>query len=331
MQQSWVIRPACTAPLIGRVVGLGQGDLLAGALLIMISSSLWWLSTAHASAMPFWAPWDFSWIDFMSSWLVIWWFIRGLARTATARRPSSVRWIGFFAGMLAIYSVLQTHFEYAAQHAFVLNRIQHVVMHHLGPLLIALSWPGATIARGMPRGFRALLRHHLILRAVNFVQQPMLAALLFVGVIFLWLIPIVHFRAMLDARLFAIMNWSMVVDGILFWCLILDPRPSPPARASFAFRAAAAIGVMFPQILGGALIAFNQPRTLFQLRSMWSPVSWNGRLRGSDSRRPGHMDSAGDDERARLYACPERIATLQVDRSGVRLPSAAIEARSWTG
>jgi putative membrane protein len=322
-------------PLIDLVIGLEWGDLLAGPLLIMISSSLWWLSTAHASAMPFWAPWDFSWIDFMSTWLVIWWFIRGLARTATPQRPSSVRRIGFLAGTLAIYSVLQTHFEYAAQHMFVLNRIQHVAMHHLGPLLIALSWPGATIARGMPRELRTLLRHHLILRALNLVQQPVLAASLFVGIIFLWLIPIVHFRAMLDSHLFAIMNWSMVVDGILFWCFVLDPRPSPPARTSFAVRAAVAIGVMFPQILGGALIAFTR-------HELYPSYDLCGRL------FPGIAASADQTLGGLVIWIPPAMMSVlafmlvlnasrrcsevqREDRSGDRLPSAAIEARSWIG
>lgn len=245
-------------PLVDSVMGIEWSDLFACSLISATAFLFWWLCTARAAAMPFWAPWDFSLTEFMTTWLAIWWFVRGLARTAASHRPSLAKQIGFLLGTLAIYSVLETHFEYAAQHLFVLNRIQHVVMHHLGPLLIALSWPGKTIARGMPRALHALVQHHLVLRGVNLMQQPILAASLFVGIIFFWLIPAVHFRAMLDSRLYAIMNWSMVVDGILFWCLVLDPRPSPPARSSFAVRVALSIGVMFPQILGGALIAFSR-------------------------------------------------------------------------
>jgi putative membrane protein len=63
---------------------------------------------------------------------------------------------------------------------------------------------------------------------------------------------------MIDPNLYSAMNWTMVADGILFWCLVLDPRPSPPARASFAVRAALAFAVMFPQILGGAIITFSK-------------------------------------------------------------------------
>jgi hypothetical protein len=34
--------------------------------------------------------------------------------------------------------------------------------------------------------------------------------------------PPVHVRAVLDLQLYALMNWSMVLDGVLFWCLVLD-------------------------------------------------------------------------------------------------------------
>ena len=53
------------------------------------------------------------------------------------------------------------------------------------------------------------------------------------------------------------MNWTMVLDGLLFWCLVLDPRPKPPARMSFGVRAALSVGVMFPQILLGAIIVMS--------------------------------------------------------------------------
>jgi putative membrane protein len=309
-------------------------DLVVATLLVVFGFVLWWLCADRASIMPFWAPWDFSWVEFASTWLAIWWFVRGIVRTAALRsRPSLTQWTSFLVGTLAIYSVLETHFEYAAQHMFVLNRIQHVVMHHLGPMLIALSWPGTTIARGMPRGLRALLQHRLVLCTVNFVQQPILAASLFVGIIFFWLIPAVHFRAMLDSRLYALMNWSMVVDGILFWCLLLDPRPSPPARISFAVRATLSIGVMFPQILGGALIAFSS-------HELYPSYDLCGRL------FPGVSASADQTLGGLVIWIPtammsvlaimlilnasRRCDTQHLGAEG-QLSSTAVEARLWTG
>jgi len=219
--------------------------------------ALCWLAQAHASFLPPWAPWEFSWIEFLSAWLVFFWYIRGLVALSATERPSLPRSMSFFAGMLIIYAVLETRFEYLAEHQFFYNRIQHVAMHHLGPLLIALGWPGAEIKRGMPRPLRHLIEHRIVIGIVRILQQPALAAILFTGSFFFWLIPSVHFRAMIDPGLFSLMNWTMVIDGILFWCLVLDPRSSPPARVSFGGRAALAALVMFPQIFGGAVIAFN--------------------------------------------------------------------------
>ena len=89
------------------------------------------------------------------------------------------------------------------------------------------------------------------------MQQPLLAAILFVGLIYVFLIPPVHFRAMIDPRLYAIMNWSMIGDGLLFWFLVLDPRPKPEAGTSYGTRMVLPFAVMFPQIALGSYIAFS--------------------------------------------------------------------------
>lgn len=237
----------------------------AAAVYTLIAAAgalLWWLSRTHVARLPVWAPWDFSWVEFLAAWLTLFWYVRGVLRLAPAERPSRWRSLALVAGLLAIYAVLETRFEYFAEHQFFFNRLQHVTMHHLGPMLIALAWPGAAILTGMPRRLRRAVRHPILIGIVNVLQQPALAAFLFVGLIFFWLVPSIHFKAMIDPRLYTIMNWSMVVDGILFWCLVLDPRPNPAARTSFGARAALTMVVMFPQIVGGAMIVFN-PHDLY--------------------------------------------------------------------
>jgi putative membrane protein len=223
---------------------------------------LWWLCLHDAAHVPLWAPWDFSFAEYLGCWLVAWWYARGVALTGAAERPGLLRHLSFFLGLGVIYAVLQTQFEYLAEHQFFYNRAQHVAMHHVGPLLIALAWPGVTLARGMPRMLRKIITDRAVLLPIRVLQQPVLATVLFSGTFFFWLIPAVHFRAMINPQLYALMNWTMVIEGILFWCLVLDPRPSPPARASFATRAVLSVVVMFPQIIGGAMIAFN-PRDLY--------------------------------------------------------------------
>ncbi|MEO8847236.1 MAG: cytochrome c oxidase assembly protein [Casimicrobiaceae bacterium] len=231
-------------------------------ILLLVGLVFWWLSTARVTILPIWAPWDFSWPEFLSLWLATWWYYRGIVSVGMHARPSVGRRIAFFAGMALLYIVLQTRFEYFAQHQFFINRIQHVVMHHLAPFLLVLAWPGATLLRGMPVPVRRIITHPLVVRIIDVLQIPVLAAFLFSGTFFFWLVPSVHFRAMIDPDIYALMNWTMVAEGIVFWALVMDPRPSPPARTSFAVRATLAVVVMFPQIVVGAIVTFD-PRDLY--------------------------------------------------------------------
>nr|WP_080643755.1 cytochrome c oxidase assembly protein [Mesorhizobium loti] len=219
-----------------------------------LGAVLFWLSKYHPSSLPAWAPWDFSAPEFLAAALVLLWFARGLSLGAA---PPIWRRVVFLIGIGSIYAVLQTHFEYWSQHMFFLNRIQHVVMHHLGPFLIALGGAGKTIGRGMPMPLKRAIETSPVSAVLRILQQPLLAALIFTGTFAFWLIPPVHFRAMLDPRLYAVMNWTMVLDGILFWSLVLDPRAKPPARVSYGTRMALSIGVMFPQIVMGAIISLS--------------------------------------------------------------------------
>ncbi|MDQ2804086.1 MAG: cytochrome c oxidase assembly protein [Pseudomonadota bacterium] len=251
--------------------GLDVVELLVPSALIVAGTILSWFCEQHPSLLPVWAPWDFSWLEFLVTALAVWWYGRGLLLTHPLARPSPWRRLVFLTGVLAIYAVLQTRFEYLTQHMFFLNRIQHLVMHHLGPFLIVIAWPGETLRRGMPDPVRRLIDRPALARIVAVLQQPVLAGTLFVGLIFFWLIPSVHFRAMIDARLYAIMNWTMVVDGLLFWCLVMDPRPCPPARLSLPGRLILVLAVQVPQIAGGAFISFVG-------RSLYSYYSLCGRI-----------------------------------------------------
>jgi putative membrane protein len=239
--------------------------------LIVAGIVMWWLCRFHLAELPALLPWDFSFSWFYATAFVLWWYGRGLARTPPGIRPSVWRKGAFLLGLAAIYAVLQTRFEYVAEHMFFMNRLQHVVMHHIGPFLIALAWPWQSILGGMPGGLRRWFVGKAMGRALRVLRQPLLAALLFVGLIALWLVPSIHFRAMIDPKLYLVMNWSMVVDGILFWSVVLDPREKAEARISFGMRAALAVGIMFPQILIGAIIAFSH-------HDLYGFYTWCGRI-----------------------------------------------------
>ena len=244
------------------------GRLVAAALLrefppgewavLAVAAAVAWVTARYPSALPFWAPWDFSWPAFLAAGFGVLWFVRGRRLASPVQRIAVWRCVSFLTGVAGLYAVLLTHFEYIAQHAFFLNRIQHLAMHHLFPFLIALSWPGETIARGMPPLLRRYICCAAIRRTLGTLQRPWLALFLFEGLLMLWLVPPIAFRSMIDPRLFGLMNASMVIDGLLFWFLVLDPRPPEVAGIGFYRRLLVGFLAIFPQIAAGTFISGAQ-------------------------------------------------------------------------
>lgn len=185
-------------------------------------------------------------------------YLRGVRGCRTATWPRQLAW---WLGLAMIYVGLHTHLDYYAQHEFFVHRLQHMGLHHMGPFLIMISRPGPVLRRALPVRFRTRVwRPFLALPPVrillDFLFHPLVAGVLFVGLIYLWLYDPIHFIAMLDARLYKVMNYSMTVDGLLFWWLVLDRRPKPPAHLAPGMRIFLAFAVIPPQILIGAYITF---------------------------------------------------------------------------
>ncbi len=186
-------------------------------------------------------------------------YAAGLRKQGLRRRRA--RAVAFVTGVVLMYAVLQTRYDLWSQHMFFVHRAQHLVLHHLGPFLVALSAPFETLLAGVPgpvrrRFLEPTLANRPLAACYRFVQRPFFSALLFVGLIYFWLIPAIHFIAMLNVPLYNAMNWSMALDGLLFWHMILDRRPPAPGRvAGYGARLAALVAVVFPQILLGAYIS----------------------------------------------------------------------------
>src|SRR4029077_8310659 len=121
--------------------------------------------------LPFWMPWEFSWPIFLATAFSLFWFARGLARIAEARRQAVWRQVSFVLGVVSTYAVLQTHVDYYAQHMFFVHRAQHFVLHHLGAFLIALGASGPVIWAGMPDFLKPLFASRPVRAAVDTIQH----------------------------------------------------------------------------------------------------------------------------------------------------------------
>lgn len=212
------------------------------------------------SAAGYLLPYDFSPLTVFCFAGVLGLYGVALLRMPAADRPGSIRITTFVLGVMLCYAVMQTRFDYYSQYMFFVHRGQHLILHHLGPLLIALSNP-LPIFRywyGFAGpGSRSLLAPLGWL--YRLLQQPAIAAFLFVGLIFFWLWPPIHFDAMLSRQLYWLMNWSMLLDGLLFWWLILDSRsPAVSNALGYGKRILLLALVAIPQMILGAWIVFSR-------------------------------------------------------------------------
>jgi putative membrane protein len=217
------------------------------------------------------APWELSPTVILVCAASALFYARGLGELAR-RGERTGFWspFSFFLGLALAYAVLQTYYDYLAQHMFWVHRLQHLVLHHVAPVLIVLASPGRAMWAGVPLSWREagakLCRERRGFkwipgcgaRLFRLIQHPLIAPLAFVGLIFFWLTPSVHFGAMLNLQRYLTMNWSMAIDGLLFWWLMLAPRHLQGSAAlGYPTRILIVCLVALPQLLLGAYIALH--------------------------------------------------------------------------
>ena len=95
-------------------------------------------------------PWEFSPTLIVCFLLSAFLFVRGCRN----KRINVSRQLLFWSGWLLLYLSMHTHVDYYAERVFFIHRAQHLVLHHLAPLLIMLSYPGQVMRAGMTRGMR---------------------------------------------------------------------------------------------------------------------------------------------------------------------------------
>lgn len=185
-------------------------------------------------------------------------YLRGCRR----HRPSVSRQIRFWLGWILMWQAFQTRWDYFAEHQFFVHIMQQLSLHDFAPLLIMWSYPLTTLRAGIPQAWRLRwlrpINRSAAMRGIKLVLfNPVFAAFLFGGMALLWLIPSFHPFVMLNAPTYRLMNWSMALDGLLFWWLVLDTRPNPPAHLSPGKRVFLPLLAMLPTMAWGAILALS--------------------------------------------------------------------------
>jgi putative membrane protein len=227
------------------------------------------------SAVALFLPWELSPTVLVAIALALTLYTVG-TRRAEPPAPYSRR-IAFYVGLFLIYCALQTSWDYYASHMFFVHRLQHFILHDVGPALLAASAPAAALSNGLPRWLRqrvtqAIAWLHPVTRVIF---DPWTATALYVASLIIWIWPSVHFDVMLSERLYRLMNWSVVLGDLPFWWLVLDPRPHPLARVKGGYRLLMLFVVMLPMMLAGAILGLSR-RDLYPVYGIcgrFAPIS----------------------------------------------------------
>ena len=233
-------------------------DWLWYGAILALGAVLYLVCALYPAYLPFWLPWEFSWPIYLATALTFWWFFCGLKILPKAQHPPLWRSTCFVLGVASFWIVLETRIDYYAQHMFFVHRWAHFVLHHFGAFFIALGMSGPVLWAGLPDFLKPVFASRPVKGTISFLQHPVMAPFLFVGLLYLWLIPELHTRVMLDAKLYEFMNWTMAVNGVMFWSLILDSRAKPPARLSHLMRAALILVIELPQMVLGAILSLTE-------------------------------------------------------------------------
>jgi putative membrane protein len=217
--------------------------------LFLVGTAIDALCRYRPAELPYFMPWEFSWPVFLATFVTLGWFWRGFRRLPASVRPSPWRIGSFIAGLGAEFAVLQTHVDFLAQHMFFIHRAAHFVLLYPAPMLIAWSASGPTIRAGMPAFPRPAIEG--LRTSWEFIRRPAIAPALFIGLLYFWLIPKIHTRAMLDGNLHDAMDWSIALSGLVFWSFVLDRSP---ATLSIKVKIAQILLVLLPQVALGAVL-----------------------------------------------------------------------------
>lgn len=206
--------------------------------------------------MPWWSLWTFTPFVVLATAFVLWLFARGAAKASTGQR------IGFVAGSALLFLALQSPLDALAEDSFAMHQLQHLVIHALAPMLLALSAPAAALISGMPgwlrrRVYVPVASNRIVTAAFAGLSTPVGAAAAFIAALVFWLLPAAQARALASEFIHDLMHFSMLLAGMFLYFCAFDPR-SPPTGARYGARVFALLAALLVNIPLGAYLSHKQ-------------------------------------------------------------------------
>ncbi len=155
---------------------------------------------------------------------------------ALSSKPKNIKIVSwwritsYIVGNVILVFALFGPLDYLSEKLFFFHMIQHLAITHLAVPLLLLGAPTFTIIRGMPYGIRyytigKLANNYIVRSSLNFVSKPPIAWTLFVTSFWLWHIPGLYSRAVLEPSIHILEHSMFLLSAMLFWGVLIDPTP----------------------------------------------------------------------------------------------------------
>jgi len=211
---------------------------------------------AHAATRgSWWSQWTPTPFIVTATLLILCTYARGASHSSTWQRA------GFLAGTAVLFLALQSPLDALAETSFAMHQVQHLVLLSLAPMLLALSAPAGSLLAGMPdplrrRVYLPVASHRVARGLFGLLSRPPVAAVVFISVLLLWLLPAAQEAALRNPWVHDAMHFSMLLAGMFLYFCAFDPRP-PPGGSGYGARVFALLAALLVNIPLGAFLSYK--------------------------------------------------------------------------
>lgn len=158
----------------------------------------------------------------------------------------------FYGGLLVVVAAIDSPIDRYADRLFWAHMVQHVLLTMVAPPLILLGRPWPRSVRALPLGARSVIAR--CLHGCRVVAAPVVAFVLFNGVLLAWHVPMLFDLTLRNAAVHDLEHALFFVTALLFWTHLAPTSRRP--RLGAVQRVAYGVGAILVSWVLAVVLGF---------------------------------------------------------------------------
>lgn len=158
----------------------------------------------------------------------------------------------FYGGLLVVVAAIDSPIDRYADRLFWAHMVQHVLLTMVAPPLILLGRPWPRSVRALPLGARSVIAR--CLHRCRVVAAPVVAFVLFNGVLLAWHVPMLFDLTLRNAAVHDLEHALFFVTALLFWTHLAPTSRRP--RLGAVQRVAYGVGAILVSWVLAVVLGF---------------------------------------------------------------------------